>query len=221
MEENSQQAADAARYVRLVALKGDYWGPCAGCGKRCQGIRCRSCYAAYHRLISPKVSPEEKAARNREGARRYYHRNKEKCLERDKAWRLANPEVFRERVRLYRAKLRAQGIPRKRPKHPCIDCGDPTKGLRCRPCANKFKRGANHCQYKPEGYVTKAGYRIVKVNGRQHLAHRVLWEQANGPLPKGHVLHHINGDRSDNRPENLAAMARPEHVKLHRRSPVG
>jgi hypothetical protein len=64
-------------------------------------------------------------------------------------------------------------------------------------------------------------YERIRRYGVRDYIHRLVWEQANGPIPEGHVIHHINGDRADNRPGNLAAMARPEHVKLHLRSPVG
>jgi hypothetical protein len=49
------------------------------------------------------------------------------------------------------------------------------------------------------------------------LEHRVVWEEANGRLlTPAECVHHINGIRDDNRPENLVAMTRGEHRKLHR-----
>jgi len=42
--------------------------------------------------------------------------------------------------------------------------------------------------------------------------HIVVWEETNGrPLPEGWVVHHINGKRDDNRPENLMAMPGKNH----------
>lgn len=41
---------------------------------------------------------------------------------------------------------------------------------------------------------------------------REVWRAAHGPIPKGWVVHHMNGDRRDSRLENLAAVPRhPEH----------
>jgi hypothetical protein len=46
--------------------------------------------------------------------------------------------------------------------------------------------------------------------------HRVVWEEANGRLlgPK-EVVHHINGIKDDNRPENLIALSNADHRRLH------
>ena len=42
--------------------------------------------------------------------------------------------------------------------------------------------------------------------------HRIVWEQTHGQtLPSTWVVHHLNGVKDDNRPENLAAMPRHEH----------
>lgn len=38
--------------------------------------------------------------------------------------------------------------------------------------------------------------------------HRAIWEKAHGKIPKGWVVHHLNGDMMDNSLENLAAVPR-------------
>ena len=45
------------------------------------------------------------------------------------------------------------------------------------------------------------------------LKHREIWTQQRGPIPKRWVIHRLNGDESDNRIENLAALPRegPPH----------
>ncbi len=45
--------------------------------------------------------------------------------------------------------------------------------------------------------------------------HKLVWEEYNQkPLPKGWAVHHINGIRGDNRPENLAAMPQGKHKDI-------
>jgi hypothetical protein len=49
--------------------------------------------------------------------------------------------------------------------------------------------------------------------GKYRGEHIIVWEQAhNKTLPKNWVVHHINGIKSDNRIENLTAMARNKHT---------
>ena len=44
-------------------------------------------------------------------------------------------------------------------------------------------------------------------------ARREAWQEAHGPIPKGWVVHNLNGNTGDNRIENLAAVPRyPEHM---------
>lgn len=58
-------------------------------------------------------------------------------------------------------------------------------------------------------------YKLITVDGKQVLEHRVIWERAHGPVPKGYEIHHINGDGRDNRLENLALLTTSEHRSLH------
>lgn len=58
--------------------------------------------------------------------------------------------------------------------------------------------------YKPEHpRAWKSGY---------VLEHILVWEQVhNKPLPDGWIIHHLNGIRNDNRPENLLALPEGKH----------
>ena len=61
------------------------------------------------------------------------------------------------------------------------------------------------------------GYRRFHMHGRYIFEHRLVMEKFLGrQLSKTEVVHHANGNRLDNRPENLQIMSLSEHAKLHR-----
>lgn len=79
---------------------------------------------------------------------------------------------------------------------------------------NKEKKtGKNNPNWKGGTPLDSYGYRTININGKYYKEHIVIWEQAhNMKLPKGYVVHHLNGIKTDNRPENLVAMSRKEHI---------
>lgn len=56
----------------------------------------------------------------------------------------------------------------------------------------------------PAGRINPGGYRYIRHKGKAYMAHRLIWiwHGLNLP-PKPMVLDHVNGDRLDNRMENL------------------
>jgi HNH endonuclease len=53
-------------------------------------------------------------------------------------------------------------------------------------------------------------------NAREKL-HRRIYEDNFGPIPSGHVIHHIDHDRGNNSLDNLALMSLAEHVSYHQK----
>lgn len=59
-------------------------------------------------------------------------------------------------------------------------------------------------------------YKTIQVNGKQVRLHRYLMEQKIGRrLEFNEIVHHVNGNKWDNRIENLELVSRSEHIKMH------
>lgn len=99
-------------------------------------------------------------------------------------------------------------------------------------CRQRGYHGEIHGNYRGRPYMDPVnGYRVVRVKpgsvshntGRRKRRtraheHVVFAEQALGrPLKRGEVVHHINGDKTDNRNANLVICTRSYHIALHAR----
>jgi hypothetical protein len=98
-------------------------------------------------------------------------------------------------------------------KRPCADCGTPIglagKTGRCRHCAQSGPRNHRYIGGRAltrDGYVVLTGYHSHP-NCRKDgtiLEHVLVMSQVlERPLTPEETVHHRNGDRQDNRPENL------------------
>lgn len=70
---------------------------------------------------------------------------------------------------------------------------------------------------KGKGWIDE-GYRKIKLNNKDVREHNLIWCTQSGNLPfipDKCVIHHINGDKKDNRLDNLILMNISDHIKLH------
>lgn len=75
--------------------------------------------------------------------------------------------------------------------------------LRYDPATGIFTRKQKDGTWRPTGGIHRAtGYRVIGINHRPYLAHRLTFLYETGEWPVG-TVDHINGDRADNRWLNM------------------
>lgn len=115
----------------------------------------------------------------------------------------------------------------------CKQCGKESKqlihgtSLFCnQKCYFKWKRkNPNKKAYKEKIFVSgyyylyKPDHPNAIKKGRYIAEHRYVLEQKIGRfLEKNEIAHHINEEKTDNRPENLQVLTISEHNKYHAKS---
>lgn len=64
---------------------------------------------------------------------------------------------------------------------------------------------------KVAGGTDASGYFMVKLLGKKRLAHRILFEMANGPIPEGLEIDHVDRNKDNNSRINLRLATRSEN----------
>ena len=75
---------------------------------------------------------------------------------------------------------------------------------------NRFKVGTE--RLREDGYIW------IKIGGpnRWRQKHRLLWEEANGPIPKGGIILFADSDRSNITIDNLILISKSQLLTLNR-----
>lgn len=104
----------------------------------------------------------------------------------------------------------------------------------CQRCGKTFRVSSKHrkfcsmeCYEKCDRYVDLMGYVVVKKPGHQHATtngwvreHIVIACNTIGrSLEKHECVHHIDGNKQNNKPENLVVVHRALHARIHHSNP--
>lgn len=127
-----------------------------------------------------------------------------------------NPELTRERERRYRERKKVEKY------------GPEAAGKDMRGRHRNHARGPSNARWNNGRMRTSEGYIALKVPDDHHLRqahgyayeHQLVAEEFLGRRLLPHeVVHHRNGKRDDNRPENLEVTTRSSHAREHGDAP--
>ena len=107
-------------------------------------------------------------------------------------------------------------------------------GYTCRARIPRDQRGPKGHTWKGGTIITRYGYRMVLrpdhprahrtgyvmehiLVAEQKLGRPLHWDRNNRSACE--IVHHINGNKTDNRPENIAVVTPREHLRIHRSKP--
>lgn len=98
------------------------------------------------------------------------------------------------------------------------------KYAKCAP--TMFTPGARPDQTSPDGTISQRYHKgenrnrpFIRVGGRWVQMNRHVWQQANGPIPPGHVIRHRDGDGNNCDLSNLECLTRSEHMQRNYNRP--
>ena len=66
-------------------------------------------------------------------------------------------------------------------------------------------------KYKEKGYLVEKNE-----EGLEEPKHLIIAKEKYGKIPKGFHIHHIDGDKTNNKKSNLLAIHSKDHYKMHR-----
>ena len=82
--------------------------------------------------------------------------------------------------------------------------------------ATTFCNATCYASHRRTGATDAKGYRVTSINGRLQKVHRIIMaEHLCRPLLRSEVVHHINGDKANNRLENLQIVTHRDHSVRH------
>lgn len=187
---------------------------CGDCGStflaaRSDAVRCPACWNAVRRSLDNRtVSPGVGTGHGIRPKKQLI------CVDCGNPFEAVRSDAQRcipcGNTRQYRYEQRAKGT--------CAGCGAPVtrRSELCLSCRAKTRKGEKNPSWKGGRTEHDSGYWQIRIDGKYVMEHRRVWEQANGPIPEGFEVHHLNGDPSDNRIENLMAMSKKDHHTQHK-----
>jgi len=64
--------------------------------------------------------------------------------------------------------------------------------------------------------LNNGGYKWVTRDGKILLIHRLVWEEQYGIILEGMDIHHKDGNKQNNKLENLEMLTRKQHKQRHK-----